>query len=153
MSRAPGPFAHVLRLAGLFVFGIVCFLVLRWWFVPPGFGLYGHYRAGAIDDNRARPIAYAGQTACIECHSDVAAVRQGGRHAGVHCEACHGPLARHAAGETATRPSRPDPRTLCIRCHAQGGGKPPGFPQVTVSEHAPEGACTACHTAHKPAIS
>ena len=153
MGRPFGPFNHVFRMVLLFVAGIAMFLVLRWWFVPAGFGVYGHYRAGALDDNRGRALAYSGQAACIECHDDVAEVRKAGRHTNVHCEACHGPLARHASGESDVKPTRPDPRKVCIGCHARTGGKPPGFPQVVVRDHAEEGACTACHTAHNPAIS
>ena len=152
MSRLFGPFDHVVRLALVFAIGLAAFLVLRWWFVPSDFGVYGHYRAGALNDNRARDLVYAGQSACLECHADVAEVRQAGRHASVRCEACHGPLAGHASGRSEGAPRRPNPRALCIRCHARTGGKPAGFPQVIVREHAAEGACTACHTAHKPAI-
>jgi cytochrome c554/c'-like protein len=152
MSRPFGSFNHVVRLALLFALGLAAFLVLRWWFVPSDFGVYGHYRAGALDDNRARAVVYAGQGACLECHADVVEVRQGGRHAGVRCEACHGPLGAHASGGSDVAPQLPDPRALCIGCHARSGGKPAGFPQVTVRDHAAEGACTACHTAHKPAV-
>jgi hypothetical protein len=153
MGRPFGPYNHVFRMALLFVVGLAGFLVMRWWLVPSDFGVYGHYRAGALSDNRGRVLAYAGQAACIECHGEVAEVRQSGRHAEVRCEACHGPLARHASGESDVKPTRPDTRVTCIGCHASTGGKPPGFPQVIVREHAEEGACTACHTPHAPAIS
>ena len=152
MSRPFVPFNHVARLALLFALALAAFVVLRSWFVPSDFGVYGHYRAGALDDNRARVVVYAGQGACVECHADVVELRQGGRHTGVRCEACHGPLAAHASGDSDVVPRRPDPRALCISCHARTGGKPAAFPQVIVREHAAEGACTACHPAHKPAV-
>jgi hypothetical protein len=153
MRRVFGSYNHVFRIALLFVLGIGGFLVLRWWFVPHDFGVYGHYRAGALEDNRARRIAFAGQAACIECHDAAAAVRAEGRHRYVRCEACHGPLARHASGETDVKPARPDPRETCVGCHAKTGGKPAAFPQVVVREHAAADACTTCHVPHKPAIS
>jgi hypothetical protein len=149
MSRLLGPFNHVLRLAAIFAAGILVFLLVRWWLVPPDFGVYGHYRAGALDDVRARPVAYAGQASCVECHGDVAERRQGGRHARLACETCHGPLAKHAAGEGET-PSRPDGREACVRCHAKTAGKPTAFPQVIVQEHAGSEACTPCHVPHDP---
>ena len=37
--------------------------------VPSDFGVYGFYRAGALNDVKARPIAYAGRAACEECHA------------------------------------------------------------------------------------
>lgn len=144
---------HVLRLVVIFALGVAMFLVLRWWLVPPDFGVYGHFRAGALADNRSRPIVYAGRAACTDCHSEVVDVRRGGRHEQIGCEACHGPLAGHASGEEEAPPARPDPRVTCIRCHDARAGKPAAFPQVDVGDHAPEGACTDCHRPHQPAVS
>lgn len=41
-------------------------LVVRGAVVPPGFGKYGHYRAGALDLNRAKPVRFAGQAVCAD---------------------------------------------------------------------------------------
>jgi len=141
---------HLVRMAALFGVGVLGFVVLQALFVPKDFGAYGHYRAGALDDNRARPIAFAGRAACVECHSDVADAAKGGRHEAVRCEACHGPLAGHAADPTEKTAVRPDPRVLCARCHAANVARPALFPQVDVAEHAGQEACTTCHTAHNP---
>lgn len=143
---------HVVRVAVLFVLGIVAFIALRWWFVPADFGTHGFYRAGALVDNRARPINYAGRASCAECHADIVDMRKGSRHERIGCESCHGPLARHAAGEDEQKPALPDPRTTCVRCHDAKAGKPTVYPQVDVAAHAPEGPCTACHQPHHPAI-
>ncbi|HEX6880363.1 MAG TPA: hypothetical protein VF135_08375, partial [Terriglobales bacterium] len=62
---------HLLRVAAVFVTGILLFLVLRAVFVPRSFGLYGHYRADALQEITARPISYAGHKACADCHDDV----------------------------------------------------------------------------------
>jgi hypothetical protein len=153
MGRGFRDYEHVVRVAALFVIGIVAFLVLRWWFLPTDFGDYGFYRTGALADNRARPIAYAGRAACADCHSDVVELRKGSRHEGIGCESCHGPLARHAAGDDPAKPARPDPRVTCVRCHAAKAGKPQAYPQVDIADHAPDGECTACHRPHRPAIS
>ena len=128
MGRPFGPFNHVFRIALLFASGIGAFVVMRWWFVPTDFGVYGHYRAGALDDNRGRALAYAGQAACIECHGDVAEVRKAGRHANVRCEACHGPLARHASGESDGKPARPDTRPRVHRLPCQNRRQAAGVP-------------------------
>ena len=103
MGRIFGHREHLVRVAGLFLAGIVVFVALQTLLIPKGFGLYGHYRAGALDDARARAIAYAGRAACLECHADAADAAKGGGHAGVHCEACHGPLAAHAADPSGAR--------------------------------------------------
>jgi hypothetical protein len=140
---------HLARVAGLFLAGFVLFLVLKAVFVPAGFGVYGHFRAGALDDNRGRRPSFAGQAACAECHSDVVDLRKTGKHVGVSCEACHGPLARHAEDPSAAAAHRPNAQ-LCLVCHTASVAKPRSFPRVVVEEHAGIESCLTCHTAHKP---
>lgn len=60
---------HVLRVAALFAVGIVAFFIARWMLVPSDFGVYGFYRAGALNDVKARAVSYAGSAACEECHA------------------------------------------------------------------------------------
>ena len=145
-------YKHLLRMAGIFALGITAFFVFRAVMVPKDFGVYGHYRAGALADNASRQIQYAGRAACIDCHSDIQEKRVGGKHAGIGCESCHGPLAGHVADATTVVPKKPDPRTTCLRCHTARPSKPTGFPQIIPADHAPDGACTACHKAHNPKI-
>ena len=145
---------HLARMAGLFLLGIVAFLLFRAVMVPAGFGRYGHYRAGALDDIRARPLKYAGRTACEDCHADIVAARQGSRHAKIGCEACHGPSLKHVeSGGGDPKPIKPDSRVLCARCHEASPWKPKSFPQVVVATHNPDAACIACHQPHAPKIS
>lgn len=145
-------YAHVLRVAAIFVVGLAVFLVVRAWLVPDDFGLYGHYRAQALETNRARTPVFAGAAACVECHEEPAQARASGAHAKVSCESCHGALGAHASGESDVTPQRPDARATCVSCHDARAGKPARFPQVDVAEHAPEGACSACHTPHAPGL-
>ena len=142
---------HLVRVAVIFLIGIALFFVVRARFVPRDFGVYGHYRAGALDDARAKPVSFAGQASCIECHSDVAELRKAGRHAALSCEACHGPLARHADGDV-PKPPRPEGRSICIGCHTANRSKPKFLPQIVVADHAPDGACIECHKPHAPKI-
>jgi hypothetical protein len=144
---------HLARMAGLFALGITAFLVLRSVMVPAGFGVYGHYRAGALDDARAIPLHYAGHAACEDCHADVVAARAGSRHARIGCEACHGPLLSHVQAGGEKKPNRPDSRVVCARCHQTSPWKPKTFPQVVVAEHSPDGPCVACHKPHAPKMS
>jgi len=152
MRRLFGHREHLVRVAALFVAGVLAFLVLQALLVPKGFGLYGHYRAGALEENRARPVAHAGRAACVECHAEVPEAAKGGAHAAIRCEACHGALASHAADPMAQKAVRPDSKLLCARCHAANVARPAGFPQVDTAEHAGGEACTSCHVAHKPGL-
>jgi predicted CXXCH cytochrome family protein len=141
---------HLIRVVGLFAAGVVAFLVLQAFMVPKGFGVHGHYRSGALDDNKARPLVHAGRAACLDCHSEVGEVLGRGKHATVGCEACHGPHAAHAADPSTAGAVRPDSRVLCARCHQASVARPAGFPQVEAAEHSGGEACASCHSPHSP---
>jgi hypothetical protein len=141
---------HLFRVAGLFAVGVVIFVVARAAFVPDDFGVYGHYRAGALDDARSRPIVFAGRAACAECHEDAGTAA--GAHARVGCEACHGAQAAHAADPGAATPGKLEPATLCLNCHRASASKPEWFAQIDPADHAAGESCDACHAPHAPAL-
>lgn len=141
---------HLVRMAALFAGGFLLFVIARAIFVPKGFGLYGHYRAGALADNRSRPVAYAGRSLCGDCHTDKKDELSKGKHAGVGCEACHGPLARHAEDPSSLKPTKPEPKTACVRCHLANVSKPKKFPQIDPKAHFDGGDCHGCHASHAP---
>ena len=143
---------HLIRMGGLLLAGVVAFFALRGILVPKDFGEYGHYRAGALDDNRARQIVYAGQKACTDCHTEVVEARKGSRHATIGCESCHGPLAKHAAEPAAEKPRRPDAKTVCLVCHLENTAKPVKFPQVNPKDHGDAKPCNECHKPHHPKV-
>src|SRR5579862_4386604 len=91
---------HLVRLVLVLTAGLGIFLIVRAAIVPKSFGELGHYRAAAIDDVRARPISFAGRATCEICHEEVAKVKNQGKHAGLGCEACHGPSAAHTEDPT-----------------------------------------------------
>lgn len=150
MNRLFRDSAHLIRPAVVLLIGLGIFLIARAAIVPKGFGRYGHYRPGALDAVRAKPIAYAGQATCVLCHDDEAKVRAAGRHAHVSCESCHGPLAAHADDPGAVKPKLPDVANLCRRCHEKDAAKPAAFPQVVTAEHSGGALCNACHQPHNP---
>lgn len=152
MKRLMRDASHLLRLAAVLLAGVMAFLLIRWVLVSPDFGKFGHYRAQAIEANRARPLTHAGRQACAACHDDVEQSRQGGAHAAIGCEACHGPLAKHAEDPAQFTITKPDPTRLCARCHEADAAKPKPFPQVVVGDHMGGGACNACHKPHNPKI-
>ncbi len=143
---------HLFRMAGLFVIGTSSIIVLRSFLVPADFGLYGHFRAGAIADNASRLLVHAGHETCEICHDTVAATRTGGRHERIGCESCHGALADHAEDPSSVTPEPPAARMLCVRCHRVNGTRPEAFPQVDPDEHAEEMECNECHDPHDPTV-
>jgi hypothetical protein len=154
MPRIPHDAEHLFRLAALFAAGVVIFLVLRSLMVPAGFGELGHYRPGAIGTNQQRRLHFAGRAACTECHSEIATALVAAKHGKIGCEACHGPLAAHAADpdDPKLQPAKLDGLTLCSRCHAADPARPLGHPQVEVAAHSEGERCTECHAAHDPAL-
>lgn len=144
--------AHLFRLAGVFVLGLLGFVIVRGFLVPKSFGQYGHYRGDALAEIKAQPISYAGHQTCEACHGDVLEIKSKGKHARVNCEACHGALAKHADNPIDIKPELPDTAKLCARCHEANTAKPKHFPQVISAEHSAGLACKECHTPHSPAI-
>ena len=143
---------HLVRVVVVFLAGVLLFLGARAFFVPKSFGLYGHYRADAVTEIAALPVVYAGHDTCEICHGDVAELKHKGKHAGVNCEACHGPQASHAADPSSIKPALPDTAVLCARCHEESGAKPKAFPQVVTAEHSSGLPCKTCHTPHNPSL-
>ena len=143
---------HLFRLAAVFLCGVLAFLVVRGFLVPKSFGQYGHYRGNALREIAARPIHYAGHESCETCHADVLEKKKGGRHTRVNCEACHGPLAKHADDPTSEQPGKLDTAVLCARCHEANAAKPKSFPQVATADHSTGLPCDTCHQPHSPAI-
>ncbi len=143
---------HLLSLVGLLAIAIGAFVILRSAVVPTGFGIYGHYRAGAIEDNRNRAVTFAGQADCVGCHDKEAELRGAGKHANVSCEGCHGPQAKHAADFEKAKPVKPQVNPLCLNCHEKDAAKPGKFPQIVFAEHSAGSQCNDCHQPHQPKI-
>jgi hypothetical protein len=141
---------HLIRPALVILAGLAAFVVLRQAVIPKAFGQYGHYRPGALDLVRQRPLSYAGQQQCVLCHEAEDKARAEGKHARVACEVCHGPLAKHADDPAALVPKLPEVATLCVRCHEKNAAKPRGFPQVASAEHSGGMVCNTCHKPHNP---
>jgi Cytochrome c7 and related cytochrome c len=142
---------HLFRLAAVFLVAFLLFLGVRRFVIPRSFGQYGHYRGNAIPEIASRPIHFAGHQACETCHTDVLDEMKGSKHAQVNCEACHGPLAKHA-DDPSVQPAKLDTAVLCVQCHAASAAKPKGFPQVVAADHSGGLPCETCHKPHDPAI-
>ena len=143
---------HLVRLALLFLAGGLVFLGLRAYFVPAGFGELGHFRTGALQDIRDRPLHFAGRNSCGEadCHEDVTAALAEDTHAQVGCESCHGALLAHAGEPKVAKAATLDELELCSRCHALNPARPEEFLQVEIETHREDSACSECHDAHEP---
>ena len=129
MGERSRPYAHVLRVAGFFLFGFAVFLVVRWALVPADFGRLGFYRAArSTVPARSRSGTPAKPPASTVTRSRRSCARARGTSA-CECEACHGPLARHADGDFDNdKPRALNPRLFCWPCHAELGRPPRARP-------------------------
>jgi hypothetical protein len=152
MRRIVEGWEHLIRLGVVAVVLVLAFFAIRHALVPRDFGKYGHYRPASLDEIAARTPVFAGREACAACHDEVVTAKSKGPHANVGCEACHGPLGRHAADFTSQQPVLPDTAKLCVTCHEADTAKPKSFPQVVSREHAGEVACGSCHNPHQPKL-
>lgn len=143
---------QLIPLGILFILGIVALVAVRQLLVPPTFGELGHYRAESITENAAHQIVFAGQSACTECHDDMAEIKFHSNHKGVSCEVCHGPAARHVEDPTEYTPDAPRERGLCPLCHGFDPARPSGFPQIIPVLHNPGQPCITCHDPHNPLL-
>jgi hypothetical protein len=133
----------------LLTLGIIgSYFFARFILTPPSFGQYGIYRGRAIFENRARPLAFSGQDACLECHEDVVATMHAGGHLTLSCESCHGPSLVHATDPeidvVAMLPNR------CVRCHSSDPVRPEWMAQIDLDDHYDEENCMECHLPHQP---
>ena len=139
---------HFVRLVALAIGGIVVFLVVRGLAIPKDFGLYGHFRPGAIEDNAKRPMKFAGRKACADCHSDVVDLKATGRHAKIGCETCHWAQAEHVAAQNAgkdSKPKLPEVPALCLDCHRLLIGRAKVVPMIDPKTHNAGKSCKECH--------
>ena len=140
---------HLVRLAALFLAGLLIFATVRAAYVPRDFGRFGHYRAGALDDERRHSPVYAGRARCVECHEDVVQAAAPARHEILGCESCHGALLKHA-DDPEIPVMKPDARASCMRCHSARTGRPESFLIIDAEEHSGKDACESCHKPHDP---
>lgn len=129
---------------------LVAFVIVRSLLVPKNFGLYGHFRADAINDNASVEMKYAGQQICAECHDDVVDVKHAGFHKNLACEVCHGPAKQHTEEPEAGQLRIPRGRGYCPLCHEYLPARPTGFPQIISASHNPMKPCITCHNPHDP---
>lgn len=142
---------QIKRLLVPFILAIVILVGARHFLVPKTFGKFGHYRAAAIDEIANQKIQYVGQSACVECHEDIAGEKGKSYHKDVSCETCHGASAEHVENPSEHKPHLPKDRgEKCLLCHEYLVARPTGFPQIVEKTHNPVKLCISCHKPHDP---
>lgn len=125
-------------------------LTVRFYVIPRDLVSTEVHRSSTVERELAKPVKFAGTETCVECHDDVATVKNKSFHRGLSCEGCHGPASSHAADPGATKPPAPRDRKFCPVCHAYDPSRPTGFPQINPTAHNPLKPCIECHRPHDP---
>jgi ribosomal protein L37AE/L43A len=139
---------QIVRLLLLTVVIVAGFLAARFFLTPPSFGEFGYYRGDALGEAASLPIAYAGQKACEECHSEQHEIIMRAEHKTLSCESCHGAGAAHV--DNPDVPLAKLTFSHCLRCHEASPGRPLWFKQIKSKEHYTGHRCTECHSPHEP---
>jgi hypothetical protein len=113
---------QVTRLAAVIGLIVVAALLLRFVIIPPSYFSRELHLQSTVEREAAKPIHYAGVTACQDCHSDV----------------------------LEAKPVAPRDRKFCPVCHTYDSARPTGFPQINPSAHNPLEPCITCHDPHDP---
>lgn len=146
MSRKKIP-VQVVRLVLLTAAIVIIYSIARYFLTPPSFGEYGFYRGAALRENADKPIHFAGQVSCVECHAEEAAMVTGNEHHTLSCETCHGPALAHVIDNKVSL--RKISGDNCLHCHRADPSKPSWYRQIDLKDHY-EGDCLECHVPHQP---
>jgi hypothetical protein len=84
---------------------------------------------------------------CSACHGQIARQKAVSHHATLQCTTCHQVPEQHKVNPRSVRPSKPQERSFCGGCHAQGV---PGVPQIDLATHNARYKCWQCHYPHFP---
>jgi len=154
--------SHVKRI----VVGLIVFVVLGFagkkLLAPKSFGVYGHYRADAIEEAAAVDIRHGTNASCLSCHAFEAKIHLSGQHRTISCEFCHGTYADHAKDgkKIGTLPVKQNEEinTLCLRCHNRAIQARPEevIKTIIMPAHLEDQKvktthfCNQCHHVHAP---
>jgi hypothetical protein len=143
--KIPPQVVRILLLAAAIVSS---YTVARAFLTPASFGQFGFYRGDALAEATARPLTYAGRSACSDCHSDELAKLRTDSHRQLSCEVCHGPGQAHV--ENIDIDMQKLHYSHCIRCHEYNPSRPKNHKQIVAREHYTGSKCTECHVPHAP---
>jgi len=129
---------------------VAAVLVGRFAVIPRSLVATELHQATTVAREVAKPMKFAGTTACQDCHDDVSIKKAKGYHKNLSCEGCHGPAAKHAEDPSSAKPTAPRDRKSCPVCHIYDASRPTGFPQINPTTHNPVKACITCHNPHDP---
>jgi hypothetical protein len=86
---------------------------------------------------------------CSACHGQIERTKAVSAHALLPCTTCHQTSARHRENPRSVRPTKPETRDFCGRCHGASSSDPRA-PRIDLAAHHPPYPCWQCHYPHLP---
>jgi len=86
---------------------------------------------------------------CSACHGGISRTMAISPHIQLDCTTCHEVPKNHKTTPRAAKPSKPESREFCGKCHAEGSDVK-GPPRVDMKTHGEKYLCWQCHYPHMP---
>ena len=84
---------------------------------------------------------------CAACHAQIERTKIASYHAALECTVCHKTPVKHRTLPRSVRPTKPDKREFCGKCHDKGSQRK-GVPAVDMAAHGEKYVCWQCHYPH-----
>lgn len=88
---------------------------------------------------------------CMACHGEIERTKSVSPHVLLKCTTCHTTPVAHKITPWTIKPTKPDSREFCGRCHAKDS-KVEKTPKVDLSTHGEKYLCWQCHYPHMPEV-
>ncbi len=86
---------------------------------------------------------------CSACHAQIANIKTVSPHALIGCTSCHSVPLKHKVTPRSVRPTKPETREFCGKCHGKESGRKDA-PKIDLATHGERFLCWECHYPHLP---
>ena len=89
---------------------------------------------------------------CSACHQEIASTKSLSKHIYIECIDCHTTPEDHKINPRVSRPSKPEKREFCGKCHGTEADSDEDIPRVDMIGHEDAYVCWQCHYPHLPEV-
>jgi len=91
---------------------------------------------------------------CSACHGEIARTMAVSHHVQLECTVCHQAPQQHKITPRAAKPSKPQSREFCGKCHGKDSKEKlaKSAPKIDIDEHGEKYVCWQCHYPHSPEV-
>lgn len=91
---------------------------------------------------------------CSACHGEIARTKAVSHHVQLECTTCHETPQRHKVTPRAVKPTKPQNREFCGKCHGKDATDKLAMsaPRIDLAGHGEKYVCWQCHYPHSPEV-